>query len=135
MMILYCRIPYPVLLLLRLLLPVLYPDLTAAAQPPSSQGTLPMLVETPVVAAPEAAPASRLAATVRLELKILSRDDVLRVEVRAPAGHDFDGAALDAVRNCRFELARDTTGIAVRARTEDRYAFTLEAVPVVSLSG
>lgn len=117
---------------------VLHLGPTAAAQPPSTDETasrLPTLVDAPPVAYPEEALASGREGAVLLRLEVSSRGEVLRAEVVTPVGHGFDEAALEAVRNFRFEPALDATGTASSAVIEYRYTFTLEAVPVVSVSG
>ncbi|MCB9680003.1 MAG: TonB-dependent receptor [Alphaproteobacteria bacterium] len=97
--------------------------------------TLPVPVHEVAPVYPDEALAERLEATVGLEIDVDEDGRVVQAQVVAPAGHGFDEAALAAVRDDRFEPARDGLGrpVAVRIRYDVR--FTLDAAPVVNVRG
>ena len=76
---------------------------------------------------PEEARASALEGRVLLEVDISATGEVLRAAVTGPAGHGFDEAALEAVRQFRFTPA-ELDGKAAAVRISYAYDFVLAPV-------
>src|SRR6185312_16508904 len=76
-----------------------------------------------------AAAARGLTGVVTLELIVDAAGHVAEATVLAPAGHGFDEAALQAVRQFRFAPGR-IDGKPVPVKVTYRYAFTMRAPPV-----
>jgi len=115
-----------------LLLPAsaLAQDVVAPAAPPA-QGKLtkPPVLETFAEAAyPDEARASGLEARVLLEVDLSAKGDVTRAIVLTPAGHGFDEAALQAVRQFHFSPA-EVDGKPAAVRINYTYNFVLAAPP------
>ena len=102
---------------------------------PSSFPALPTILETAAAAYPAAAVAEGLEAEVVITIDVDAEGRVVYAFVGETAGHGFDEAAVQAVRNFRFTPAYSAEGERVSSRIEFVYRFTLDQVPVVSLEG
>ncbi|HXU68220.1 MAG TPA: TonB-dependent receptor [Polyangia bacterium] len=88
----------------------------------------PKLVERVEAQYPLEAAARGLTGVVTLELIVDAAGHVAEATVLAPAGHGFDEAALQAVRQFRFAPGR-IDGKPVPVKVTYRYAFTMRAPP------
>lgn len=103
------------------------------APPPSSPFKAPVLLEAPEGRYPEAMAAAGKEASVVLTIDVDEKGVIGAVAVAEPAGNGFDEAAIEAVKNYRFQPAtRD--GKPVAARITYRYQFVLRAAPAAAVA-
>jgi TonB family protein len=88
----------------------------------------PVLKERVVAPYPPRAAAAGLEGSVVLELQVDALGKVADAKIMAPAGHGFDEAALEAVRQFRFEPGR-VAGKPVPVTVTYRYGFVLSHKP------
>jgi TonB family protein len=104
-------------------------DVVAPASPPAQQTLTraPVLLHFVEAVYPEEARAAGLEAKVLLEVDLSAQGEVTRAVVLVPAGHGFDEAALQAVRQFRFSPAEvDNKPAAVRIQ----YGYDFVLTPV-----
>lgn len=102
----------------------------------ADEPVLPVLLEATEAVYPPEALAEGRGGTVLLELDVDETGAVMDARVAESSGDPaFDDAALAAVRDFRFEPARDGLGRPTAARIGYRYVFEPERAPVVSLTG
>jgi TonB family protein len=104
-------------------------DVVAPANPPAQQQLTraPVLEHFVEAAYPAEARTSNLEAKVLLEVDISATGEVTRAAVVTPAGHGFDEAALEAVRQFRFSPA-EVDGKPSAVRIHYSYDFVLTPV-------
>lgn len=98
----------------------------AQAQPVMTKA--PELLQPVEAAYPPEALAEGLTASVRLIITIAADGSVAEVAPTEPAGHGFDEAAIEAVRQFRFSPA-EVDGVPAPVQVEYIYHFTLDAPP------
>lgn len=97
---------------------------------------LPQVIEAADPTYPPEAQALGLAAEVGLEVDISAEGEVLDARVIEPAGHGFDEAAVEALRQFRFSPAEiDGVPTAVTIEYRLRFEFRQERGPPVELGG
>ena len=113
------------------------PARQAPETPERSGPRLPRLLAPPVAVYPADALHQGVEASVLLELDVDPEGAVVAARVVESAGmaHAFDTAARDALLSARFSPALDRKGRPTSATLQYRYAFSLEAAPVVSAEG
>ena len=107
------------------------------ATPPQPEAASPTLTRAPTLERfveatyPPEAQAQKLEGRVVLSIDISASGEVTRAEVVEPAGHGFDEAALDAVRQFRFTPA-EVDGKPSAVRITYAYDFVLRPAPTQS---
>ena len=110
-------------------------DVPVETQQTKSQERLPEPLEIAPPVYPAQALKDGIEAKVLVQLDLDDAGRVVDATIEEPVGNGFDAAILAVANSWRFTPAIDKRGRPVASRINYAYAFTLDAVPVVSVEG